>query len=63
MDEFDKALFYIFVLSVLLIVVAYYAGATQVGGTLFNGFNNLILTSTGRDSQGNFASYPSGAGA
>lgn len=58
MDEFDKALFYIFVLSLLLIAVAYYLGSQAVGSTLFSGFNNLILTSTGRNNQGNFASYP-----
>lgn len=58
MDEIDKALFYIFVLSALLIAVAYYAGTKAVGGTLFSGIQNLILTSTGRNSQGNFAAYP-----
>ena len=57
MDEFDKALFYIFVLSLLLIAVAYYAGTQAVGQTLFAGLNNTILTATGRDSQGNFAGY------
>jgi len=60
-DEFDKALFYIFVLSLILILVAYYAGAQQIGATLFNGANNLILTATGRTSSGQFAAYPSGA--
>lgn len=61
MDEFDKALFYIFVLSLALIFVAYYAGTKAVGGTLFSGLNSLILTSTGRDTQGQFASYPGNA--
>lgn len=59
MDEFDKALFYIFVLSLVLVAVAYYAGSQAVGSTLFSGLQNTILTSTGRNSQGNFASYPS----
>lgn len=61
MDEFDKALFYIFVLSFLLIGVAYYVGTQADAGTLFTGFNNLILTATGRNSQGQFAAYPGGA--
>lgn len=63
MDEFDKALFYIFVLSLVLIFVAYYLGTQAVGQTLFGGLNNLILTSTGRNSQGQFASYPGQAAA
>jgi hypothetical protein len=61
MDEFDKALWYIFVLSLALILVAYYAGSKAVGSTLFTGLNNTILTATGRNSQGNFAAYPGNA--
>lgn len=61
MDEIDKALWYIFALSLVLILVAYYAGTKAVGGTLFGGLNTLILSSTGRTQQGAFASYPSGA--
>ncbi len=57
MDQFDKALRYIFVLSFILIAVAYYAGTTGVLNSLFNGVNTLILTSTGRDSSGQFAGY------
>lgn len=58
MDEFDKALFYIFVLSLVLVLVAYNAGAKNVGGTFFAGLGDLILKATGRKSDGSFANYP-----
>lgn len=61
MDEFDKALRYIFVLSFILIIVAYYAGSINVIGTGGQTATNLIYASTGRTPQGQFASYPTGA--
>lgn len=61
MDDLSIALWYVFVLSLVLILVAYFKGvqtdAQQFGAT----FNSLLLTATGRDSSGNFAAYPSGA--
>lgn len=59
MDQFDKALRYIFVLSLILILVAYYAGSTNLAQTIGQQVNSLILTSTGRNSNGQFANYPS----
>lgn len=50
----------LFILSLVLILVAYYAGAIQLGKTLFTGTNMLLLTATGRDQSGQFAPYPSG---
>ena len=58
MDEIDKALTYIFWLSLVLIAVAYYAGSTKVLSTIGQQVGSLILVSTGRKSDGSFANYP-----
>lgn len=58
MDEFDKALNYIFILSLVLIAVAYYAGTTNVLNSIGSNLGSIILKSTGRNAQGNFANYP-----
>ena len=60
MNEFDKALRYIFVLSFILILVAYWAGSTQVISSLGGNLTGLINTVTGRNAQGQFAAYPGG---
>ena len=57
----SRTIFYLFVLSVLLIVLGYYAGANKLAGTLFSGVNTLGLTFTGRNSSGQFAAYPGNA--
>jgi hypothetical protein len=59
-SDFMVAIRYIFVLSFILIIVAYWGGSTHVlstGGTVLT---NLINTSTGRTSGGSFAGYPGG---
>lgn len=58
MDELDKALFYIFVLSMILVAVAYYAGTTSVLKQIGTSVGSLIMTATGRTSSGQFANYP-----
>ena len=58
MEEFDRAIFYIAILSGLLILVAYHAGANQLLGTSGQQLNSLVLTVTGRNAQGQFGSYP-----
>jgi hypothetical protein len=58
MDTLNRTVSYLFILSLILIVVAYYAGSQAVLGTLFSGANTLGQTYTGRDAQGNFAAYP-----
>lgn len=58
MDEFDKALRYIFVLSFILIIVAYYAGTQNVITTTGSALTGLSYAVTGRTQQGNFAAYP-----
>ena len=52
---------YIFLLSALLIVVAYFVGAATDINALANGMNKLVLSVTGRTQQGQFAAYPVGA--
>ena len=61
MTELDKALTYIFWLSLILVAVAYYAGTTKVLNSIGTNVGSLILTATGRDTNGNFAAYPSNA--
>ena len=56
--EVSKALFYLFVLGVILLLVGFYVGSTNLAATIFSGVNTLDLTATGRDAQGNFSAYP-----
>lgn len=58
----DSTIRYIFLLSALLIVVAYFVGAATETNSLANGITKLVLAITGRTSTGQFASYPSGGG-
>jgi hypothetical protein len=60
MQEVDRAMFYIFVLSLILVSVAYYVGSTSVLNSLGTNIGSLILTSTGRNSSGTFSAYPAG---
>ncbi len=54
----DRALFYGFALSVLLIVVVYFVGVSTDASALGSAVNSLIKTLTGRNDKGNFAQYP-----
>jgi hypothetical protein len=60
MDTLSRTISYLFILSLVLIVVAYWAGSNAVIGTLFSGTNTIGQTFTGRDSTGKFAAYPTG---
>lgn len=60
MGEVQRTIFYLFVLAVILIVVAYWGGSKQILQTIFSGANTLDLTATGRDSSGKFAAYATG---
>lgn len=61
-NEFDKALRYIFILSFLLIVVAYWAGSQKVLTALSATGTQLLYSATGRNPSGTaFLSYPTGA--
>lgn len=53
----------IFLLSALLIVVAYFVGASTDTNSLANGITKLVMAVTGRNpATGNFANYPTGGG-
>ena len=52
---------YIFILSLILVLVAYWAGTQKVPATFGQQIGNIIDISTGRNpSTGQFASYPTG---
>lgn len=57
MDTLNRTVSYLFILSLVLIAVAYWAGTNSVLTTLFSGVNTVGQTYTGRNSQGNFAGY------
>jgi hypothetical protein len=57
----DEVVFYVFILALMLIFVAYFAGfATDVQAVQGAGVN-LLNAATGRNSSGQFAAYPTGA--
>lgn len=56
----EDALRYIFWLSLVLILVAYYAGSVKVLDAAGGQLGSLILSSTGRNAAGQFAAYPTG---
>lgn len=57
----DSTIRYIFLLSALLIVVAYFVGAATETNSLAAGVTKLVYAVTGRNTTGQFAAYPSGA--
>lgn len=50
--------FYIFLLMLVLILVAYYVGTQSVVGSLSGAAVNIGNMLTGRNAQGNFVAYP-----
>lgn len=52
---------YLFVLALVLIGVAYYAGLTTDANAVGGQVNTLLKTSTGRNAAGQFGAYPGGA--
>ena len=57
----QKALFYIFILSLVLVGLAYYVGVQTDAPALKDAIVGIIYGVTGRNSQGNFAGYPKAA--
>ncbi len=57
-DDVLVAIRYIFILSVILILVAYWAGSKSLFSTAGTQLTNLIYAATGRTSGGTFANYP-----
>ena len=56
----DSTIRYIFLLSALLIIVAYFAGAASDVNSFTRGLTKISYAVTGRNAQGNFAAYPTG---
>lgn len=54
----DRALFYGFALTVLLIVVVFFVGVSTDAQSLGGVINSLALTFSGRKQTGEFAQYP-----
>lgn len=53
-----QAMKYFFILSAILIIVAYFRGSTAVGAAFGNMIQTISYAVTGRNSSGNFANYP-----
>jgi len=60
-NPLGRTIFYLFIMGLALILLGYYAGANQLLKTIFSGANTLDLTATGRNSAGQFATYPGNA--
>jgi hypothetical protein len=59
----DSTIRYIFILSALLIIVAYFVGAATETNTLASGLTKLVMAITGRNpATGQFSGYPTGGG-
>lgn len=58
----DSTIRYIFLLSALLIIAAYFVGAATETNSLANGVTKLVYAVTGRTPSGTFAGYPTGGG-
>lgn len=61
MDTLDVTIRDVFVVTVILVILAFFAGFTTDAKTAFAGVNTLLLTASGRNQQGNFVSYPGNA--
>jgi hypothetical protein len=57
----NRVITYIFIISVVLVLAVYYLGVTNDLSTFTNAFVSLIQVATGRNAQGQFASYPNGS--
>lgn len=57
----SAALWYVFILSLVLVIVAYYVGFQTDVNTISTAFTNIVQTATGRNSSGTFSAYPTGA--
>lgn len=56
----NRILYYGFILSVLLLVLAYSKGFRSNVEIMGGAVNKLLLTLTGRNDQGEFSDYPGG---
>jgi hypothetical protein len=56
-----QALRYLFILSAILVIVVYFIGSSTVAAAFGHVLQTISYAATGRNAQGNFANYPSGA--
>jgi hypothetical protein len=54
-------LYYVFILSLVLVALAYYTGLQTDAGALKDAFVSILYAITGRTSSGSFAGYPKAA--
>lgn len=57
----DSTIRYIFLISAILIMAAYFVGISTDANSFASSLNKIILTVTGRTQSGTFAAYPTGA--
>lgn len=59
MDEINTLMFYIFILSLVLLVAVYYVGVKTDVASFSTAINSLVMVGTGRNPvTGAFANYP-----
>lgn len=61
MNTLDVTIRDVFIVTVLLVILAFFAGFVTDFKTVTAGVNTLLLTASGRNSQGNFVNYPGNA--
>jgi len=54
-------LYYVFILSLVLVALAYYTGLQTDASALKSAFVSILYAVTGRNASGNFAGYPKAA--
>lgn len=57
----NQTIRYIFILSLILILVAYFAGTVNIVNAVAPKIQGLIYAGSGRTQQGTFAPYPAAA--
>lgn len=59
-NRYNSVITYLFILALVLVAVAYYAGVKTDAVALGGVINSVLNTSTGRNSTGQFQPYPGG---
>lgn len=54
----SQALRYFFMISIVLVLVAYFTGTVNIANALTHMIQTISYAATGRDSAGQFAAYP-----
>lgn len=59
MGTINTALLYLFLMSLLLVALAYYTGLVSDAGAVKDALVGILYAATGRNSSGQFQAYPS----